>query len=108
MGEGQSSLQQTLHGGLDARRDIPQIEFIAGDARTALVFRHLQPLSDADKARLEAFGAEHGFAIFLQPGGIDSVQPLAGAAADRWGPRPVLVAGILILALGTALTPLPQ
>ena len=35
-----------------------------------------------------------------------AVQPLAGAAADRWGPRPVLVAGILILALGTALTPL--
>ena len=31
---------------------------------------------------------------------------LAGAAADRWGPRPVLIAGILILALGTALTPL--
>ena len=69
-----------LVDGLDARRDIPQIEFIAGDARTALVFRHLQPLSDADKARLEAFGAEHGFAIFLQPGGIDSVQPLSGEA----------------------------
>ena len=69
-----------LVDGLDARRDIPQIEFIAGDARTALVFRHLQPLSDADKARLGAFGAEHGFAIFLQPGGIDSVQPLSGEA----------------------------
>ena len=35
-----------------------------------------------------------------------AVQPLAGAAADRWGPRPVLTAGIVILALGTALTPL--
>ena len=69
-----------LVDGLDARRDIPQIEFIAGDARTALVFRHLQPLSDADKAKLEAFGAEQGFAIFLQPGGIDSVQPLSGEA----------------------------
>ena len=69
-----------LVDGLDARRDIPQIEFIAGDVRTALVFRHLQPLSDADKARLEAFGAEQGFAIFLQPGGIDSVQPLSGEA----------------------------
>ena len=40
----------------------------------------LQPLSDADKARLEAFGDEQGFAIFLQPGGIDSVQPLSGEA----------------------------
>ena len=35
-----------------------------------------------------------------------AVQPLAGAAADRWGPRPVLLAGIVVLAIGTALTPL--
>ena len=69
-----------LVDGLDARRDIPQIEFIAGDAHTALVFRHLQPLSDTDKAKLDAFGREQGFAIFLQPGGIDSVHPLAGDA----------------------------
>jgi 23S rRNA (uracil1939-C5)-methyltransferase len=65
---------------LDARRDIPQIEFIAGDAAIALVFRHLQPLSDGDKAKLEVFAAAEGFSIFLQPGGIDSVHPLAGDA----------------------------
>ncbi len=35
-----------------------------------------------------------------------AVQPLAGAAADRWGPRPVLVIGVVLLALGLALTPL--
>ena len=34
-----------------------------------------------------------------------AIQPLAGAAADRWGPRPVLMAGIVLLAIGTALTP---
>ena len=34
-----------------------------------------------------------------------AIQPLAGAAADRWGPRPVLLAGIVLLAIGTALTP---
>jgi 23S rRNA (uracil1939-C5)-methyltransferase len=65
-----------LVDGLDARRDIPQIEFIAGDAATALVVRHLQPLSEADKAQLAAFGEAHGFTIFLQPGGLDSVHPL--------------------------------
>lgn len=65
---------------MDTRRDIPQIEFIAGDDAVALVFRHLQPLGEGDRARLAAFGAAHGFAIFLQPGGIDSVHPLAGEA----------------------------
>jgi 23S rRNA (uracil1939-C5)-methyltransferase len=66
---------------LDARRDIPQIEFIAGDPQpafdgVALVFRHLQPLSGADRAALAEFGQAHRIAIFLQPGGIDSVHPL--------------------------------
>ncbi|MDE2407244.1 MAG: 23S rRNA (uracil(1939)-C(5))-methyltransferase RlmD [Xanthomonadaceae bacterium] len=70
----------TLVDGMDARRDIPQIEFIAGDAVTALVFRHLQPLSDSDKAKLAGFAEAHGFVIFLQPGGNDSVHPLAGEA----------------------------
>lgn len=69
-----------LVDGMDGRRDIPQIEFIAGDAATALVFRHLQPLSVADRQRLSEFGARHGFAIFLQPGGTDSVLPLEGEA----------------------------
>ena len=74
-----------LVDGLDARRDIPQIEFIAGDpapgfSGVALVFRHLQPLGEADRAALVAFAQQHGFAIFLQPGGIDSVHPLWPAA----------------------------
>jgi MFS family permease len=34
-----------------------------------------------------------------------AVQPLAGAAADRFGPVRVLVGGVLMLALGSALTP---
>lgn len=34
-----------------------------------------------------------------------AVAPVAGAVADRFGPAPVLVSGVLILALGTALTP---
>lgn len=61
---------------LDGKRDIPQIEFIAGDDAIALTIRHLQPLSEADREAWMAFGQEHGFALFLQPGGIDTVHPL--------------------------------
>jgi predicted MFS family arabinose efflux permease len=35
-------------------------------------------------------------------------QPVAGAVGDRWGPRPVMIAGAVLLALGTALTALAQ
>lgn len=34
-----------------------------------------------------------------------AIQPIAGAVADRFGPRPVLIAGLIILALGCAMTP---
>jgi 23S rRNA (uracil1939-C5)-methyltransferase len=65
-----------LIDGLEGRRDIPQIEFIAGDDTIALVFRHLLPLSDNDRNALVTFGQAHDFAIFLQPGGVDSVHAL--------------------------------
>ena len=34
-----------------------------------------------------------------------AIQPVAGAFADKFGPRPVLLSGLLILVLGSALTP---
>jgi len=34
-----------------------------------------------------------------------AIQPVAGAVADRYGPHKVLIGGLLILALGSALTP---
>ena len=63
-------------GTLEAAAQIPQIEFAAGDRTMALVIRHLVPLVEADRARLVEFAREHGFAIYLQPGGLDSVHPL--------------------------------
>jgi 23S rRNA (uracil1939-C5)-methyltransferase len=75
---------------MDGRSDIPQIEFIAGDATVALVFRHLQPLSDRDRDALVSFAKAHDFAVFLQPGGVDSVQalwpqdPPLAFALPRW------------------------
>jgi 23S rRNA (uracil1939-C5)-methyltransferase len=61
---------------LDAKRDIPQIEVAAGDDLVALVFRHLHPLSEHDRDALIEFAKSTGLAVFLQPGGIDSVAPL--------------------------------
>ena len=67
--------------GMDARETCPQIELARGDGVTALVLRHLQPLSAGDLARLRAFGAEHGVQWWLQPSGPDSVHRL-----DEGGP----------------------
>ncbi|UXI69670.1 23S rRNA (uracil(1939)-C(5))-methyltransferase RlmD [Tahibacter amnicola] len=65
-----------LIGSLQAVQDIPQIEIAAGDDTVALIFRHLKPLVDTDRDALVAFGREHDLAIYLQPGGNDSVHPL--------------------------------
>ena len=45
------------------------------------------------------------FALAVGQFAWGAVQPLAGAAADRWGPRPVLLTGIVLLAIGSAITP---
>jgi len=67
---------QTLIAGLTAFEHIPQLEVAVGDDGPALVFRHLRPLGDADRARLREFGQWYGIAVYLQPGGPDSVHPL--------------------------------
>ena len=68
---------------MDARRVLPQIEFIAGDEAVALVFRHLEPLSEGDQQKLRDFRDREGFAIYLQPKGIDSVHMLDDAPAPK-------------------------
>lgn len=62
---------------LDARARIPQIEVAIGDTVTALVFRHLDPLSEADEARLAEFAKTQGIHVWLQAGGPDTVRPFA-------------------------------
>jgi 23S rRNA (uracil1939-C5)-methyltransferase len=61
---------------LEGKRAVPQIEFIAGDGPLALVFRHLELLSDPDLEKLRSFAQDSGYALYLQPGGTDSVRPL--------------------------------
>jgi len=58
---------------LDARETIPQIEVASDDANIALVFRHLKPLSQDDRDKLNNFAIQHDFWIQLQPGGPESI-----------------------------------
>ena len=74
-----------LIGGLDAKDSCPQIEVACGDTVTALILRHLLPLSDADTHCLQQFAHDHHVQWWLQPKGPDSVHPLAladGAEAE--------------------------
>ncbi len=70
--------------GMDQRDRLPQIELAIGSSVTALVLRHLEPLSAADLSRLRAFAAETGVQWWLQPKGPDTVHLLdeGGAALD--------------------------
>jgi 23S rRNA (uracil1939-C5)-methyltransferase len=70
-----------LIGSLQARETCPQIELACGDEVTALVLRHLAPLSEGDQQKLRAFAAEHGVQWWLQPKGPDTVHLL-----DEGGP----------------------
>ena len=71
---------------LSIREHLPQIEVSVADNATALVLRVLRPPTPQDLATLEAFALAHGVQLYLQPGGLDSVQPLTGGAAPlRYG-----------------------
>jgi len=65
-----------LIGQLEGRARIPQLEVAAGNETTALVFRHLDPLSETDIGRLRAFAHDSGLHVYLQGAGPDSVQAL--------------------------------
>lgn len=65
-----------LVSAMDARGSLPQIEIAIADNAIALVFRHLNPLSDADRQRLVDFARAEEIAVLLQPGNNDSVHPL--------------------------------
>ncbi|WP_313078816.1 23S rRNA (uracil(1939)-C(5))-methyltransferase RlmD [Pulveribacter sp.] len=65
-----------LIASLQARDTCPQIELACGDRVTALVLRHLEPLSEPDLGRLRDFAALHGVQWWLQPKGPDTVHLL--------------------------------
>jgi 23S rRNA (uracil1939-C5)-methyltransferase len=73
---------RALIGAMDARETLPQIELAVGADVTALVLRHMEPLSAGDLAQLRAFASTHGVQWWLQPKGPDTVHLL-----DEGGPQ---------------------
>jgi 23S rRNA (uracil1939-C5)-methyltransferase len=77
---------RALVSGMDGRDRLPQIEVAIGESPagliTALVLRHLEPLSDADLERLRAFGAAHAVQWWLQSKGPDTVRRLDEGGAE--------------------------
>jgi len=62
-----------LIGELSIRARLPQIEVAVADNAVALVFRVLDPPSAGDQEKLRLFGKTHDLNIWLQPGGLDSL-----------------------------------
>jgi 23S rRNA (uracil1939-C5)-methyltransferase len=80
IGQKITALSKMIHT-LEAYQSIPQIEAAVGEGVTALVFRHLQPLSAGDTAKLVQFAEDHSdttqqMHLYLQPGGMDSIKRL--------------------------------
>lgn len=68
-----------LVGSLGIRSRVPQIEVAVADSATALVFRVLDAPDSADREQLAAFAARFDVQVWLQPGGLGSLVPLAPA-----------------------------
>jgi 23S rRNA (uracil1939-C5)-methyltransferase len=67
--------------GLSIREALPQIEVAVGDIAT-LVMRVLDPPSPADLDAFAAFERQYQCRILLQPGGLETIRRLDGAAPD--------------------------
>lgn len=63
-----------LIGALSIRARLPQVEVAVADNAIALVFRVLDPPTAEDLEQFQSFGQQHGLQVWLQPGGLDSLQ----------------------------------
>lgn len=66
IGQRFTALSQLI-ASLEIYTAIPQIEIAIGDEETALVIRHLEPLTESDTKKLEQFAEQYQFQIYLQP-----------------------------------------
>jgi 23S rRNA (uracil1939-C5)-methyltransferase len=74
---------RSLIESLEARATCPQIELACGDHVTALVLRHLEPLSVGDIDLLKLFATKHRVQWWLQSKGPDTVALLEGQLQEQ-------------------------
>ncbi|ABD70490.1 23S rRNA (uracil-5-)-methyltransferase RumA [Rhodoferax ferrireducens T118] len=68
---------RALISAMEAMETCPQIELACGDSVTALVLRHMEPLTHGDLALLRGFAAQHaGVQWWLQPNGPETAHLL--------------------------------
>jgi 23S rRNA (uracil1939-C5)-methyltransferase len=69
-------------GSLSIKARLPQIEVAVAENAIALVFRVLDPPTEADNGLLRQFGETHDLRIYLQTGGLDTVALFYPDAVD--------------------------
>lgn len=69
-------------GAMSQPTRLPQIEVALGEGVTALVLRHMEPLTDSDIAILRQFAAKHDVQWWLQSKGPETVHTLEPEHAD--------------------------
>ncbi|HXW60466.1 MAG TPA: 23S rRNA (uracil(1939)-C(5))-methyltransferase RlmD, partial [Myxococcota bacterium] len=74
---------QSFLSGLENRKHLAQIEAAVGDNATALVIRHLEPMSINDRENLEKFAEDHAIWLYLQPKGYDSIHRIWPTHGDE-------------------------
>jgi 23S rRNA (uracil1939-C5)-methyltransferase len=65
-----------LVAGLSMAARVPQAEIAVADGVCAIVLRVLDPPTEVDLGLLRGFESGHAVRFYLQPGGVESVQPL--------------------------------
>ena len=75
VGERLTDLSQLIRT-MDSYQHIPQIEVAMGDTDVALVFRHIEPLSQGDREKLISYGEKQHFHIYLQPNSPAQVEKI--------------------------------
>ena len=71
-----------LLGSLSIKAAVPQIEVAVGQEQSAIILRHLSPLTAEDESCLIEFAKSHTISIHLQPSNAASIHPLYPSSPD--------------------------